>query len=95
MFFQGRPSTSQDDHAIPADVLQGPLDELDFPDQARPRMMPSTSTPNGHVQRPNIGRGGPRGVVTRSTARYLSTCLYLSLYLIVPFVSGLIRSNLI
>ena len=92
-----RPSTGQDVHASPAGVLHDDvMDEIDFPDQARPRMMPpSTSTPNGVVQRPNIGRGGSRGVVTRSTARYLSTCLYLSLCLIVPFVSGLIRSNLI
>ena len=58
-------------------------------------MQPSTSTPNGNVQLPNIGRGGTRGMVTRSAARYLSTCLYLSLALIVPFVPSLILSNLI
>ena len=79
----------------PADKLQGPLDELEGPDQAR-NMMPSTSTPNSHVQPPNIVRGGAPTVVTRSAAaRYLSNCLYLPLYLIVPFVSSLVRSNLI
>ena len=86
-----RSSSSQ---ANLADVLlDDVLDDIDFPAQARPRMMPpSTSTPNGAVQRPNIGRGGSRGMVTRSAARYLSTFLYLSLYLIVPYVSSLVRS---
>ena len=86
-----RSSSSQDVQANLADVLllDDVLDDIDFPAQARPRMMPpSTSTPNGAVQRPNIGRGGSRGMVTqpmvtRSAARYLSTCLCLSLYLIV------------
>ena len=77
MFFQGRPSTSQDVRANLDDVLQGPMEELDQANQAGNNFMPSTSTPNGNVQRPNIDRGGSRGMVTRSAARYLSTCLYL------------------
>ena len=47
-------------------------------------LQPSTSTPIGNVPPPNIARGGPRVMVTRSAARYLSTCLYLSLCSIVP-----------
>ena len=75
LFFQVRSSSSQ---ANLADVMfDDVMDDIDFPDQARTNMMPpSTSTPKGDVQRPNIGRGGSR--VTRSTARYLSTCLFLS-----------------
>ena len=85
-----RSSSSQDAQANLADVLlDDVLDDIDFPAQARPRMMPpSTSTPNGAVQRPNIGRGGSRGMVTRSAARYLSICLYL--FSNRPFVSNLI-----
>jgi len=57
-------------------------------------LQPSTSTPIVNVPPPNIARGAPPGVVTRSAARYLSTCLYLSVP-IVPFVLNLILSNLI
>ena len=85
LFFQVRPSPSQDARTFTANVLQQTLDERDDPDRARPRMLPSTSTPNQYVRQPNIGRGGPTGMTTRSAARYLSTCLYLSLYLIIPF----------
>ena len=95
LFFQVRPSPSQDARTVPANVLQGTLDERDDPDRARPRMLPSTSTPNPYVRQPNISRGGPTGMTTRSAARYLSTCHYLSLYLIISFFSSLVHSNLI
>ena len=45
------------------------------------------------MRQPNIGRGGPIGVTTRSATRYLSTCLFfLSLYLIIPVFPSLIPS---
>ena len=86
MFFQGRPSSSQDARVILNDgVLPVPINELDAPNQGGANLsLPSTSTPIGNVQRSNINRGGSRGMVTRSAARYLSICLSLSLYLIVP-----------
>ena len=91
-----RPSTGQGAYSNPADELQEPLDEFNGLDQARNMMMPSTSTPNNHVQPPNVGRGGGHAMVTRSSAaRYLSDCLYLSLHPIIPFVSTLVHSKLI
>ena len=46
-------------------------------------LQPSTSTPIGNVPPPNITRGAPPpGVVTRSAARYLSTCLSFLLLLV-------------
>ena len=45
-------------------------------------MQPSTSTPIVNVPPPNIARGAPPGVVTRSAARYLSTCLSFLLLLV-------------
>ena len=108
MFFQGRSPANQDARATLANVQPGPLDEfidelnqtgnnVDNVDNVNnvKNLQPSTSTPIGNVPLPNIARGGPRGMVTRSAARYLSTCLYLSLALIVPFVPSLILSNLI
>jgi hypothetical protein len=89
LFFQVRPSTSQDDLATPDDVLPDkPMDKLDQANQAGTKFMPSTSTPNGNVQQPIIDRGVSHGVVTRSAARYLSICLYL--FQFVPFFSYLI-----
>ena len=77
LFFQVRSLSSQDLFCSPANMQQG----------TRPRF-PSTSTPNTNVQeQSNVTRGGDNGVVTRitrSSARYLSNFLCLSLTPIVP-----------
>ena len=77
LFFQVRSLSSQDLFSSPANMQQG----------TRPRF-PSTSTPNTNVQeQSNVTRGGDNGVVTRitrSSARYLSNFLCLSLTPIVP-----------
>ena len=79
MFFQVRPSTSQDDLATPDDVLPDkPMDKLAQANQAGTEFMATTSTPRANVQQ-LIDRGVSQGVTTRSHRldfRYLSGCLY-------------------